>query len=302
MEKLKMKEYTKAELYEAIQQPIDEGWGENALLLAGFLPVIGDIADIILIIKYVREKRYIEAGLMLFALVPIVGQALVTPIIRAGKEIKGAFSGGEAFAKFLTANPKLAANYAKAGKYFNHPKINQLIGQVGKIMPKAAEGMNEAKGLHVTLAQKFAAVEEKGLGRAVKDHFQGQSLQKYLIKTGGVEPANWLSRWWNVVYKGRQGRRQFINKIILGDNALHSLGIFSIEGLEDKMSHRDEAEKLAQNPAFADFYNKVTSPEDMKAIESGSQPTTQQSSTPGIGGAIGTFMGINALKSLARFV
>ena len=68
------------------------------------------------------------------------------------------------------------------------------------------------------------------------------------------------------------------------------------------MSHRDEAEKLAQNPAFADFYNKVTSPEDMKAIESGSQPTTQQSSTPGIGSAIGAFMGINALKSLARFV
>ena len=298
-----MKEYTKAELYEAIQQPIDEGWGENALLLAGFIPVIGDIADIILIIKYVREKRYIEAGLMLFALVPIVGQALVTPIIRAGKEIKGVFSGGEAFAKFLSSNPKLAANYAKAGKYFNHPKVNQLIGQVGKIMPKAAEGMNEAKGLHITMAKKFATVEEKGLGRAVKDHFQGQALQKYLIKTGGVEPANWLSRWWNVVYKGRQGRRQFINKIILGDNALHALGIFSIAGLEEKMSNKGEAEKLAQNPAFADFYNKVTNPEDMKAIESGSQSTAQQqNSSPGIGSAIGAFMGINALKSLARFV
>ena len=47
MENFKEKKYTKSESYEPTNQEVSEGWGENLLQLVGFIPVIGEIADII---------------------------------------------------------------------------------------------------------------------------------------------------------------------------------------------------------------------------------------------------------------
>ena len=63
MEKIKDKKFVKSEMFEIEPQDINEGFWENALLVAGFIPVIGEIADTILIIKYWKEDRKIEAGL-----------------------------------------------------------------------------------------------------------------------------------------------------------------------------------------------------------------------------------------------
>jgi hypothetical protein len=86
-------------LYEELERDLDrqilnEFKGENALLIAGFIPGIGEFADLALIVKWAHEKRYIEAGLMLFALIPTVGDIIVKPLIKiAGPALRG----GKAF-------------------------------------------------------------------------------------------------------------------------------------------------------------------------------------------------------------
>lgn len=309
MENIKQKKYIKSEVFE-VNQDLDESFFENALMIAGFVPVIGEIADVILIIKFLREKRYIEAGLMLFALIPTVGDFLIKPILKMGKGM-GAFRTASTFTKFLSENPVARANYAKASKYFTNPKVDKLIGDVSKVSGKWGGEMNSARNLHVGLASKIESTASKtgevlknGVGKTLKQTFQRDALQKYMIKTGGLTPTNWLSRWWNVVYKGKMARRAVVKRLLLGSNFLGALGIFNIEDLERKMSNPSEAEMLMKNPQFAQFVQQTTTPEEMSSLQQTQQlPVPQQdSSEPGIGAAVGSFMGINALKAIARFV
>jgi hypothetical protein len=60
---------------------INEDFIENALMVVGFVPVIGEIADIILIIRYLLQGKYLYAGLMLIALIPTVGDIIAKPFI-----------------------------------------------------------------------------------------------------------------------------------------------------------------------------------------------------------------------------
>ena len=72
------KEYTKSEILEIVQkEQINENFGETALLAASFIPGIGTFANIALIIKYYKEQRYLESGLMLVAMIPFVGDLMV---------------------------------------------------------------------------------------------------------------------------------------------------------------------------------------------------------------------------------
>lgn len=309
MENIKQKKYTESEVFE-VNQDLDESFFENALLIAGFVPVIGEVADIILIIKYLREKRYIEAGLMLFALIPTVGDFLIKPILKMGKGV-GAFKTASTFSKFLAENPVARANYAKASKYFTNPKVDKLIGDVSKVSGKWGGEMNSARNLHVGLSSKVGSIATKtgevlktGVGKSLKQTFQRNALQKYMIKTGGLTPTNWLSRWWNVVYKGKMARRAVVKRLLLGSNFLGTLGIFNIEDLERKMSNPSEAEMLMKNPQFAQFIQQTTTPEEMASLQQPMQQTVPQQDNdgPGIGAAVGSFMGINALKAIARFV
>lgn len=304
MENIKDKKYIKDEVYE-IDQQMDEGWGENLLLMAGFIPVIGDVADIILIIKFLKEKRYIEAGLMLFALIPVVGQALVNPIIKAGRGVKGAFASSEMFAKFLSKSPKLESNFVKLGKYMKDTKVGQLVNQIAKKSPKAAQEMKVAQNMHLNVLGKVeskVATKPLGAARMVKNHFQDQALAKYIAKHG-VAPQTWLSNWYNVVFKGRQMRRDLANKIIMGSNLLNLLGLPSMRSLEQKMEDPEQMAELMQHPEMQNLVQQTTSPEDREQI---TQMSKGESSKPGIGSEIGSaltgFIGINALKSIARFV
>lgn len=310
MEKIKDKNYVKSEMFEIEPQDINEGFWENALLVAGFIPVIGEVADTILIIKYWREGRKIEAGLMLLALIPTVGDIIVKPFLRMGKAA-GAFKTASTFTKFIAENPQARAAYAKIGKQMDNPAINKLVAQVGKKTPQGAEALSGAiayqKGLFGKISStvtnttaKVGSTLERGVGKTMKQTFQDRALQKYLIKTGGVAPSNFLSRWWNVVYKGRLDRKNAVRKLIFGSNLLGALGFPNIESLEKAMADPVQAEQLMKNPEFAQFYNQATTPEEQQAM---SQPEPEKESGIGnlLGGA-GSFVGLNVLKSLARFV
>lgn len=279
---------------------INEDWIENILLVAGFVPVIGEVADIILIIKFLREKRYIEAGLMLFALIPTVGDFIVKPFLKIGKTA-GAFSSAGKFGSFLMKNPMAKNAYVKMGKYFENPKITQLIGQIKKVMPSAGKDMEMAKNAHINMWGKVVQKEAKKTpGAAIQQGFRRGALQKYLVKTGGVPPKNFLSSWWNVVYKGSRSRKNLITKIILGSNLLHGLGIFSIQDLETKMSDEQEADKLLQDPKFKEFYDQVNGQQTSGEETKPSNPIPSLGGLASLLGAEGGTLGIGALKTLAR--
>ena len=156
MEKIKDKNYVKSEMFEIEPQDINEGFWENALLVAGFIPVIGEVADTILIIKYWREGRKIEAGLMLLALIPTVGDIIVKPFLRLGKAA-GAFKTATTFTKFIAENPQARAAYAKIGKQMDNPAINKLVAQVGKKTPQGAEALTGAITYQKSLFSKVGS-------------------------------------------------------------------------------------------------------------------------------------------------
>lgn len=312
MEKIKDKKFVKSEMFEIEPQDINEGFWENALLVAGFIPIIGEVADTILIIKYWKEDRKIEAGLMLLALIPTVGDILVKPFLRIGKAA-GAFKTASTFTKFIAENPQARAAYAKIGKQMDNPAINKLVAQVGKKTPEGAQALSSAmsyqKGLFSKISSsikntsaKVGSTLERGVGKTMKQTFQDKALQKYLINTGGVAPTNFLSRWWNVVYRGRLDRKNAVRKLIFGSNLLGTLGFPNIESLERAMSDPRQAEELMKNPEFAQFYNQATTPEEQQAMSQSEPEPEKESGIGNLLGGVGSFVGLNVLKSLARFV
>jgi hypothetical protein len=314
MENFKEKKYTKSESYEPTNQEVSEGVGENLLQLIGFIPVIGEIADIILIIKYYREDRKIEAGLMLFALIPTFGDFIVKPFLRLGKAA-GAFKTSATFLKYLSDNPAAKAAYSKIGKQLDNPQIAKLVGQVNKVSPGNATILKNAQNLQKGLMGKVQGMAttatktlERGVGKSVKQNFQNQALQRFLVNTGGKAPSNFISRWWNVVYGGRMMRKNVVRKLILGSNLLGTFGFPNIQTFENFMRNPGDnpelAEKLLKDPEFAKIYNNSVSGEEKSSLEQSADNSADKS--PGlVDGAMDGFkgmVGLSLLKSFARFV
>jgi hypothetical protein len=314
MENFKEKKYTKSESYEPTNQEVSEGWGENLLQLVGFVPVIGEIADIALIIHYYRQDRKIEAGLMLFALIPTFGDFLVKPFLRLGKAA-GAFKTSATFLKYLSDNPAAKAAYSKIGKQLDNPQIAKLVGQVNKVSPGNATILKNAQNLQKGLMGKVQGMAttatktlERGVGKTVKQNFQNQALQKFLVNTGGKAPSNFISRWWNVVYGGRMMRKNVVRKLILGSNLLGTFGFPNIQTFENFMRNPGDnpelAEKLLKDPEFAKIYNNSLSDEEKSSLEKSGDSNAEKS--PGVvDSAMDGFkgmVGLSLLKSFARFV
>jgi len=105
---------TKKQILEETQL-LNEDWIENVLMVAGFVPVIGEVADIILILRYCYKKEYLYAGLMLIALIPTVGDFIAKPLIRllkgAGGVGKVALKNTDEMVKFANSNPSFKKQY-----------------------------------------------------------------------------------------------------------------------------------------------------------------------------------------------
>lgn len=306
-------EITKKEILEN-KKLLKEDTIETILMAGGFVPVIGEVFDIILIIRYITRKEYLYAGLMLIALIPTVGDFIVKPFIRV---LKGVSGGGKVvlrsaddIIKLAKTNPKLAEQYVKIQQHLGNPKIAQLISQVEKVPgigPKWAKGMNEAMSQN-----KLAVAEIKGLsslpksiGKEIaaggkfstgfKNFFQEKALAKYVVKNG-MEPSTWLSRWWNVIRAGRKDRRDLIKKFIIANGILDIFGLPSFEAFENKFE-RDEKfrEMLAKNPQFSGIVNQSgITQNELSTIESKSEKKSDG------GGLMDMVMNLSMLKTLAR--
>ncbi len=103
---------------------------QTVLDYAGFIPVVGDIIDIINAVIYYVRGRYFEAALSLIAVIPIIGS-----VIKFG--IKGAFKAGTAAIK---AGGKTLKNVGLKG--------------IKKIFGKGPGGVKEAQNLLEVLIKK----------------------------------------------------------------------------------------------------------------------------------------------------
>jgi hypothetical protein len=298
------KSLTKQQILEE-KQLLNENWIENSLMVAGFVPVIGEVADFALILYYCYKKQWLYAGLMLIALIPTVGDFIAKPIIKIFKSpvAKGALKSTDELVAFLKANPKVMEQYVKLGKEVNNPALKTAISQVRGISPTFARKLEtalvEQKSVFAKLMEKPKGIvnaigHEGKIGGGLTRFFKEEKLYDYIIKKGEL-PSSWLSKWWNITYKGNRAKRQYIKNFIAANNLLKFLGIASLSDLERKMEDPKELEKLSRNPEFSRMVNSTTSEGDLSQIESSEESAGELSN-----GSMNLGMGLNILKGLAQ--
>lgn len=307
-------ELTKKQILEN-KELLKEDTLENILMVAGFVPVIGEVADIILIIRYIMKKEYLFAGLMLVALIPTVGDFIAKPFIRflrgSGVAGKIALKSSDEMVEFLAKNPKMQAQYAKMGQYFTNPSISKTISQVEKVPgmgPKWANGMRQAVAENASVLARLK--QPINMGKAVgkeiaaggkfstgfKTFFRDQALAKYVAKKG-MEPSNWLSKWWYVVRRGRKDRRDMVKYFVIANGLLATFGLPSFADFEDKMTNDAEfREKIANDPKFSKMVSSSVDSNELSQIEGG----TDSNETSSGGGLLNAGMSLGMLKTLAK--
>jgi hypothetical protein len=303
---------------------LKEDFIENALMIAGFIPVIGEIADIILIIRYLFQGKYLYAGLMLIALIPTVGDFIAKPFIyflKGRKVTNLALKNSDELLKYLEKTPEAKKMYMKFGNHINNPLIGKTINQIEKVPTiggKIAGGMRKSIKEHANVLERIfkrpidisksigaeiktnkasllKTVAGKGpVAMGIKNHFRGERLAKYIEKNGR-EPSNWLSNWWNVVYKGRRDRKAYVKKFIMANNLLRFFNLPSFSDFEKKFeTDADFRTQLANNPKFTDMIGEYTDSSDLDIINSQSIKQPEKS------GGFGRFLGLGFLKNIAQ--
>jgi hypothetical protein len=239
---------------------------ENVLMAAGFVPVIGEIADIALICYYLYKGEKLYAAIMLIGLIPGVGQYIAAPIVRLFKGSREGViamkEGGVKLTEYLAKNPEAAAKFTSLGKYVKSPAVEKTVEGIGKVSPglasKLKNGLSEISGGSTLSGLKAGAEEVIAGGKfktGLKDYFQGERLSKYFAKHG-VLPESGIKQWWLKV-GARQDRRNAFRKFISANNLLNYFGIPSLTTFERKMS--DDAEfrkKIANDPKTSDYIAK----------------------------------------------
>lgn len=302
------------------RQVLKEDTLENILMVAGFVPVIGEIADIILIIRYIYKKEYIYAALMLIALIPTVGDFIVKPFIRvlkgAGIAGKTALRSSDDLAKYLMQNPSAKEQFLKMSKHFDDAGVKQTINSVGGINKGWAQKMTDGLGSLKSTASKLRPVQlTQRIGKEIatqpsagylkmlagkgpvatglKAFFREEKLAQYVAKKG-MEPSNWLSKWWNITRTARQSRRDMFRSVVALSGVAKMFGLpnLSMNQLDEMMKDEKFREALANDPQVSQYIAQNTSQDDINNIEG----TTNTSGF----NPISSLVGIGLLKTLAQ--
>jgi hypothetical protein len=293
---------------------------ENVLMAAGFIPVIGELADIALICYYLYKGEKLYAALMLIALIPTVGDFIVKPVIKLFQgSRRGATAlktGGVKLTEYLAKNPDAAAKFSKLGKYVKTPAVEKTVEGIAKVNSKLGSrlksGLSEISGGSVIAGTRAAAKEVAAggkFGRGLKDYFQGERMTNYFIKHG-VVPEKGIKRWWMNVQAGGDRRAAF-RKFIATNNLLAYFGIPSLTTFEKKMSEDAEfRKKVADDPKTSDYIAQNFNEDSKKSSESSNnteQPTQPTQTTSNkddnplvglIGGLFNNQLGKTALAAI----
>lgn len=272
-------------------------WIENGLLIGGFIPVIGEVADLILISKFFYEKRWIEAGLTIFALLPTVGDTIVKPILFLGK---GVLKTPGSFLKLLNTNSKAKGLFLNLRKYINHPKLNSLIAQITKKNKNLGMGFQKAKDTIVGLINKLSGGAKNGRlnsvispGKLLKRSYQAAAIKRFRKRFGNTPPKNALMKWYQFNYKAGLQRRRDLSRLLLANNFFTSLGIRNFLDLETYFKDENKANQLANTEEMNDFLDKA------EGNTTNTEETPETNNGEGIGSDIGYSMLIPMLKKMA---
>jgi hypothetical protein len=134
---------------------------ENILMAAGFVPVVGEIADIALICYYLYKGEKLYAALMLIALIPTVGDFIAKPIIKLFKGSGGGAAamkaGGKTLTEYLAKNPQIAKKFNSLGKYVKEPAVqNTVKGIEGSVVKNAPNELNVLQKTGLNLRRQVA--------------------------------------------------------------------------------------------------------------------------------------------------
>jgi len=283
---------------------------ENSLLLAGFIPVIGEIADIASICRYLWQGERLKAALMLIALIPVVGDLAVKPFLWLLKsQPKLLTTGGPKLAEYVNKHPELISKFKSLEQYVSDPRVTKTVSKISKINKGWGEGLQEglktiakrAKDIAVKYSGQVGSglaagtkslAAGKSFAGGLKGYFQGQRLSKYFAKNGML-PSNALQRWYQNILAKRDRRFAF-SKFLIANNLLGKLGIPNIDSLDNWMKDKNNLNKLAEDPETSDFIAQNSSQQDFV----GGQQTPADDGGGFLGGAMSLFM----LKYLAKFV
>jgi hypothetical protein len=265
---------------------------ENALMIAGFVPVIGEVADIALICYYLYKGEKLYAALMLIALIPTVGDFIAKPIIKLFKGSKAGTvamkEGGVKLTQYLAKNPEAAAKFTSLGKYVKSPVVEKTVEGISKISPglgsKLTSGLGEITGVGGALGGLTSGAKEVmaggKFGRGLKDYFQGERLTKYFAKHG-VLPEKGIQKWWLNV-QSRGDRKDAFRKFIMTNNLLAAFGIPSLTTFEKKLSDDEEfRKKIADDPKMSEYIAQNyegDSKNNKKSEDSDSKPSEESKS------------------------
>lgn len=291
---------TKQQILENRKQQLNEALlsVENVLMAAGFIPVIGEVADIALIIYYLIKGEKLYAALMLIALVPVVGDITVKPLIKILQGMgKGVLRSTDDLAKALASNPKVAKEFQKAMNGLNHPGVGKTINSIGSINSSWAAKLKGALGDLGNLATKVkpvaalkSAATATTFRSGLKGFYQGERLAKYVAKRG-VMPSKFVKDWW-IPFVARQDRRNSFRRFIMANNLLAAFGVPSLSSFEEKMTNDEKfREKVANDPTMSSFI-----------AQNSSESNFQNKETTGVNplGAVGGAMSLRALKIFAN--
>ena len=251
---------------------------ENGLMLAGFVPVIGEVADIALICYYLYKGEKLYAALMLIALIPTVGDFIAKPIIKFFKGSKAGTvamkEGGVKLTEYLAKHPEAAAKFTILGKYAKSPAVEKTVEGISKISPglgsKLTSGLGEITGVGGALGGLTSGTKEVIAGgkfaRGLKDYFQGERLTKYFARHG-VLPEKGIQKWWLNV-QSRGDRKNAFRKFIMTNNLLAAFGIPSLTTFEKKLSDDPKmSEYIAKNYGGDSKNSKQSEDSDSKNSE-----------------------------------
>lgn len=293
-------ELTKKQILESKKQQLNEAllsW-ENVLMAAGFVPVIGEIADVALIIYYLVKGEKLYAALMLIALVPVVGDFTVKPLIKILQGMgKGVLRSTDDLAKALASNPKVAAEFQKAMKGLNHPGVTKTLDNLSSINTSWGAKLKGALGDLGNLATKVkpvaalkSAATATTFRSGLKGFYQGERLAKYVAKRG-VMPSKFVKDWW-IPIAARQDRRNSFRKFIMANNLLAKFGVPTLSSFENKMENDENfRDKIANDPTMSSYIAQNSSEANFQ--------TPEQTSGGGFD-PMGGLMSIAGLKMLAR--
>jgi len=258
---------------------------ENILMAIGFVPVIGEIADIALICYYLYKGEKLYAALMLIALIPTVGDFIAKPIIKLLKGSREGVvamkAGGKTLTEYLAKNPEIAKKFSSLGKYVKEPVVQNTVKGIEKVSSglgsKLRSGLDMITGSKALSGLKAGSKEVIAGGNfktGLKNYFRGEKLSKYFAKNG-VLPEKGIQKWW-INVSARQDRRNAFRKFIGANNLLAYFGIPSLTMFELKMSEDEEfRKKVAEDPKTSDYIAQNYKDED--AVTTQQTPETTPS-------------------------